>query len=153
MKGIRMCLSGLAMIPAIFFLFSLGIGLLNAFGGAPVYGSQRSVLSLLICALFSLIAFLLWPREERNDSNLENEFNALPDNESRADFIASTAASRLGISSDKFNFFLTVDLNYSPIEVMDLWDELAEDFGIDLSADDFPDINSIEGLRKRLCGS
>jgi acyl carrier protein len=36
------------------------------------------------------------------------------------------------------------------MEVMNVWDELAEDFGIDLSADDFPDINSIEELRKRL---
>lgn len=150
MNYIRMFLSCLALIPAIFFLLSFGIGMLNVFGGAPVYGSQRSVMSLLLCSLFLLIAFLLWPRKHGNDTSLEDQFNTLPDSQSRADFIASTAASRLGISSDKFDRLLTTDLNYPPIEVMTLWEDLAEEFSIDLSADDFPKINSIEELRKSL---
>lgn len=33
---------------------------------------------------------------------------------------------------------------------MTLWEDLAEEFSIDLSADDFPKINSIEELRKSL---
>jgi hypothetical protein len=87
MKRVRMCLAGLAMIPAILFLFSFGIGLQNVFEGAPVYGSQRSMMSLLLCAPFLLIAFLLWPRGDGCDSNLEEEFSTLPDSQSRADFI------------------------------------------------------------------
>jgi hypothetical protein len=144
--------SGLALIPAILFLLSFVVGMLNVFGGAPVYGSQRSVMSLLLCSLFLLIAFLIWPWKYGNKESFEDEFKNLPDSQSRADFIVSIAASRLGISNDKFDLLLTTDLNFSPIEVMKLWEDLAEDFCIDLCADDFPKINSIAELRRSLNG-
>ncbi|MFN5738530.1 MAG: hypothetical protein ACK57I_10920 [Akkermansiaceae bacterium] len=150
MKCIRMILSGLVAIPAVLLLFSVGIGFLNVVLGAPVYGSQRSIGSLLLCGFFSIIAFMLWPRENKDSSNSRSAYNSLPDRQSKADFIANVAASRLGISDDKFKLHLSDDLKYPPGEIMDMWDELAEDYGIDLSSKDFPEISSIDKLRHKL---
>jgi hypothetical protein len=150
MRKIRMILAGLVMIPAILFLLSVGIGALNFFGGALVYGSQRAVGSLVLCAVFATIAFLLWPKRVSEVPDWRSEFESLPDSRTRADHIASIAASRLGVPRDKFDRLLTRDLNYAPREIMNLWADLAEDFGINLSEDDFPEINSIEALRRRL---
>ena len=153
MKGVRIALSVLVSIPAALLLLSALVGLINIIGGAPVYGSQRTVASLFLCALFSLFAYLLWPRTTRNESTMTEEFAGLHDDDSKAEFIATVAASRLGVSEERFGSLLSVDLHYSPREIMGLWDELGDEFGIDLSANDFPDINSIEELKKRLSDS
>jgi hypothetical protein len=150
MRRIRIFLTGLAIIPAILFLLSFGIGVLNFVGGAAVYGSQRAVGSLVLCAVFATIAFLLWPKRASDVPGSSSEFESPPDSRTRADHIASTAASRLGVPRDKFDRLLTRDLNYAPREIMNLWADLAEDFDINLSEDDFPEINSIEALRRRL---
>lgn len=150
MKEIRKILAGLAIILAILFLFSFGIGFFNVVLGFPVYGSQRSIGSLLICGFFLIIALMLWPRENKNLFDIRAYYKTLPDRQSKADFIASFAASKLGVPVDKFNLLLTEDLHYAPGEIMDLWDELAEDFRIDLSSEDFPEINSINRLRNKL---
>ena len=150
MKGFRIFLALLAMILAIFSLFSVAIGLINIVGGSPGYGSQRSVASFLFFALSSAAAYFVWPRETESGAGMIAEYHALPDSRSRVDFIASAAAARLGISSEEYSLLLTKDLNFTPRNVMDLWEELAEEFGIDLSAEDFPDVNSIDGLRERL---
>lgn len=135
---------------AVLFLASLAVGLVHAFGGAPVYGSQRAVGSLIACVLFSVVAFLLWPMERREGAEEADGFGALADSGSRADFIAGIAASRLGVPGDGFDLLLTADLGHSPGEIMDLWEELAGEFHIDLSGDDYPEVNSIGELRRRL---
>ena len=150
MKVIRMILSGLVAIPAILLLFSVGIGFLNVVLGNPVYGSQRSIGSLLLCGFFSIIAFMLWPRENKDSSNSRSAYNALPDRQSKADFIANVAALRLGISNDKFKLHLSDDLKFPPGEIMDMWDQLAEDYGINLSSKDFPEVSSIDKLRNKI---
>lgn len=150
MKIIRMILSGLVAIPAVLLLFSVGIGFLNVLLGYPVYGSQRSVGSLLLCGFFSIIAFMLWPRDKKDSADSLGAYKSLPDSQSRADYIATFAASKLRVSNDKFNLLLTEDLNYPPVEIMNLWDELAEYFCINLSSEDLPKINSINQLRNKL---
>lgn len=83
-------------------------------------------------------------------SKSRSGYNALPDHQSKADFIVNVAASRLGISDDKFKIHLSDDLKYPLGEIMDMWDELTEDYGIDLSSKDFPEISSIDKLRHKL---
>lgn len=150
MKVTRIVLAVIFCIPAIIFLLLSVVGLINILGGASIYGSQRTVASLLLWGLFLVIAYLLWPLKKTVDSKLAIEFESLPDCEKRADFIASITAARLGVSNDRFSSLLSTDLNFSPREVMSLWDELADDYGVDISAADFPEINSIDDLRTRL---
>lgn len=150
MKHIRMILSGLVAIPAALLLYSVGIGFLNVVLGSPVYGSQRSIGSLLLCGFFSVVAFMLWPRDNKSSSDSLSNYNALPDSQRKADFIVNVAAKRLGVSKDRFKLHLSDDLKYPPGEIMNLWDELAEEYGIDLSSKDFPAVGSIDQLREKL---
>lgn len=153
MKTVRMFSAGLTAILAIICVSSFGIGILNAISGAVTYGLYRAVASLIPCALFSILTFHLWPKASDKNANLKGEFDALQDSQSRGDFIASIAASKFRISSEKFDLSLTNDLRYAPSEVMDLWDDLAREFDINLSSDDFPSINSIEALRSHISSS
>ena len=150
MNLFRIILAGLVAIPAIIFLVSFTIGIFNAAAGAEIYGSQRAVASLFMCLFFSIAAFLIWPRKSRKTSISATDATNLSSNQSTKDLIVSTAASRMEVSNDNFDLTLTTELNHSPLEVMNLWDELGQEFGIELSAADYPDVNSIQELRNHL---
>lgn len=150
MKTIRIILAGLFAILAILTLLSFCVGILSVVTGAFSYGSQRMVASLVIFGFSGIFAYLFWPRSPKDTSARKEAFETIPDRGSKAEFIASHAASTLRIPSEKYDRSLTDDLHYSSREIMDLFEDLADEFQIDLSSDHYPEIDSIDSLRRYL---
>lgn len=140
--------SALAFLTLAYMLQELPGLAASVFAKGGLMASGKLVIPGILLVFFVAVAMNFSPWiESAAEAAVERvgEYHELPSNE-KADFIAAEAASRLKLSEKDYAFSLSDKLRFKPLDVMNLLDELGEDFGVPLSQDDYPEINSINAI-------
>ena len=116
--------------------------------GTGYLAAGRLVWPIILLVVCGALAANFSPQSAASKEE-EKKFGQLGGAE-RAGYVAGEAARRLKVREDQFDRHLCDELRCSPNQVMCLFDELGDEFGVPISDRDYPEVHSIDGIAAAL---